>query len=313
MAILEHTSTFVMSDISASECGSITVTTQPAPNGDKLAVPTHWSTALLQFARPHTIVGTSLAVCVFWVLASAPVGRWDVVLLVKTWIASLCVNVYVVGINQLTDISIDRINKPYLPLASGAFSVSTGRMLCAFAGIGAVLAAAWVGRWLFGTISIVAALGTAYSLPPLRLKRYPVFAMASIVIARAIVAHLGVYMSYRSVLVGSVTVPLEIGAFVAFQLAFVVVISAMKDVPDIEGDRKHQISTFVANLGAVFVMNACRCVLTFAYIAMGAAAAMGAFAGLHAQLIAATHIAGCLAVWLRAWKCNDDDPKQSYS
>ena len=30
-----------------------------------------------------------------------------------------CVNVFIVGVNQLTDVEIDRINKPFLPIAAG--------------------------------------------------------------------------------------------------------------------------------------------------------------------------------------------------
>ena len=38
-------------------------------------------------------------------------------------------NLYIVGINQLSDIEIDKVNKPYLPLASGELSVKTGILL----------------------------------------------------------------------------------------------------------------------------------------------------------------------------------------
>jgi homogentisate solanesyltransferase len=33
-------------------------------------------------------------------------------------LALLCGNVFIVGINQIYDVGIDRINKPYLPLAA---------------------------------------------------------------------------------------------------------------------------------------------------------------------------------------------------
>ncbi|GKU87340.1 hypothetical protein SLEP1_g1752 [Rubroshorea leprosula] len=34
--------------------------------------------------------------------------------------------VYIAGVNQLNDVEIDKINKPYLPLASGDFSMEAG-------------------------------------------------------------------------------------------------------------------------------------------------------------------------------------------
>jgi homogentisate phytyltransferase/homogentisate geranylgeranyltransferase len=35
-------------------------------------------------------------------------------------------NVCIVGLNQVYDVAIDKVNKPYLPLASGEFSMRTG-------------------------------------------------------------------------------------------------------------------------------------------------------------------------------------------
>lgn len=37
-------------------------------------------------------------------------------------LALLCGNGYIVGINQIYDVSIDVVNKPFLPVASGADS-----------------------------------------------------------------------------------------------------------------------------------------------------------------------------------------------
>lgn len=45
---------------------------------------------------------------------------------VQALIPALLMNVYIVGLNQIYDIDIDKVNKPYLPLASGEFSVTTG-------------------------------------------------------------------------------------------------------------------------------------------------------------------------------------------
>ena len=39
---------------------------------------------------------------------------------------ALLMNICIVGLNQVYDVRIDRVNKPYLPLASGEFSMQTG-------------------------------------------------------------------------------------------------------------------------------------------------------------------------------------------
>ena len=40
-------------------------------------------------------------------------------------------NIFITGINQLTDVEIDRINKPFLPIAAGDLSPRAGRWIVA--------------------------------------------------------------------------------------------------------------------------------------------------------------------------------------
>lgn len=37
-------------------------------------------------------------------------------------VALLCANAFIVGINQIYDVKIDEVNKPYLPIAAGEMS-----------------------------------------------------------------------------------------------------------------------------------------------------------------------------------------------
>jgi homogentisate phytyltransferase/homogentisate geranylgeranyltransferase len=85
---------------------------------------------------------------------------------------SLLMNLYITGLNQLTDVEIDRINKPYLPLASGELSIAHGwQVVLVSLGLALVFAAkaAWPLR---GVLLGSAALGTVYSLPPFRCDLY---------------------------------------------------------------------------------------------------------------------------------------------
>ena len=43
-----------------------------------------------------------------------------------TLVAGYGVNVFIVGLNQITDVEIDRINKPYLPIAAGDLTLDAG-------------------------------------------------------------------------------------------------------------------------------------------------------------------------------------------
>ena len=109
-----------------------------------------------------------------------------------------------------------------------------------------------------GWVEVVAvgsalAIGTAYSSPPLRLKRYPALAAASISLVRAFVVNLGVYLHFASSLGGLPEVsaiPPPIVALTLFVLPFSFAIAVFKDVPDAEGDRRFRIGTFTVRLGA---------------------------------------------------------------
>jgi homogentisate phytyltransferase / homogentisate geranylgeranyltransferase len=275
------------------------------PSIDKAASPTSARPPLSsplrtawEFCRPHTIIGTTFAVFVFYALASAATGGHRLSALLATYAAGLAVNVYIVGLNQITDVEIDRINKPYLPIAAGAMSMQTATGVVCTAALLSLILAASQGPYLFATIGIVFFIGTAYSLPPLRLKRSPFWAAASITTARAVVFNIGLYMSFSAVLGGKPGLPAHVAMFVAFMLGFVIVIALMKDVPDIDGDRQHHISTLVIRLGATDTMRLCRVVLTFCYMAMIAAALAG-MPGVNRALRAGSHTLFLVALWAR--------------
>ena len=136
--------------------------------------------SLWKFSRPHTIIGTSLSAIALYLICLATTGNQITTVnleqMLAVWLACLCGNVYIVGLNQLYDVEIDRINKPSLPLVSGEFTLKEGRSIVRIAGFLALLIAALGGRWLLGTVAISLVIGSAYSIPPIRLKRFPFFA-----------------------------------------------------------------------------------------------------------------------------------------
>ena len=52
------------------------------------------------------------------------------VALAQALTSALLMNVCIVGLNQLYDVEIDKVNKPYLPLASGEMSMRQARPSC---------------------------------------------------------------------------------------------------------------------------------------------------------------------------------------
>jgi homogentisate phytyltransferase/homogentisate geranylgeranyltransferase len=252
--------------------------------------------ALWEFTRPHTIIGTVAAVCALYVLATHAAQRQDIALWALVLAASLAVNIYVVGLNQLTDVEIDRISKPYLPLAAGSLRRASAVAIVCAAGAAALLIAGLQGRYLFAAIAIVFLIGTSYSLPPIRLKRFPFLAAASIVLARAIVANVGVYLAYSAALSGRPQLPAYVLVMVVFMTGFGVVIAVMKDIPDADGDRRHSIATFVLTLGPQRTLQLCRLILVVFYTGVIAAGLIGV-PGVNGWVLVVTHALALAAMW----------------
>ena len=75
------------------------------------------------------------------------------------------------GLNQICDLTNDRINKPHRPLPAGEITLRQAAIFTAAAYVLALAMVAVVNRETFA-IYVIAALATvAYSAPPVRLKR----------------------------------------------------------------------------------------------------------------------------------------------
>jgi len=135
-----------------------------------------WISSLWQFSRPHTIIGTTLSILALYFIALSNgnilITSINLTQLLGVWIACICGNIYIVGLNQLEDIEIDKINKPELPLASGALSKEQGKWIVIITGLIALIISGLLGTYLLATVTISLIIGTAYSLPPIRLKQF---------------------------------------------------------------------------------------------------------------------------------------------
>jgi homogentisate solanesyltransferase len=109
--------------------------------------------------------------------------------------------------------------------------------------------------------------GTAYSVPPIQLKRFPLFAGGIIATVRGFLLNFGVYYAVREAL----GVPFKWNPVVAFistfMTLFATVIAVTKDLPDIEGDIKYNITTFASKFGVKKIATGATALLaaTYAY------------------------------------------------
>ena len=149
------------------------------------------------------------------------------------------------------------MNKPYLPLASGELTKSQG-IFIVLTSLVLSLSMGYQQGWpLMATLGSSAVLGSIYSLPPFRLKRFPLLAALCILVIRGSVVNIGFYLqakqqvlqhSIPSLMAGLKMYP-ECGLATIFFAVFGIVIAVMKDVPDVKGDTLHGIPTFSVKLG----------------------------------------------------------------
>ncbi len=214
--------------------------------------------ALTRFMRPHTIIATTIQVFSLFLIAggSQVLSPSSIGPVLLTLVTCLALNVYVVGLNQITDIEIDQINKPRLPLASHEMTPRQGWIVVVLTGLAALIGGLIAGPYLAATVILIGSIGTLYSVPPFRLKRFSFWAAISIAVARGIIANVGVALHYNNVFGGleNFSVPTLI-VLAAFFFGFGLVIAIYKDIPDLMGDKLHGIETFTVKLGPKRALN----------------------------------------------------------
>ncbi|MFQ4144547.1 homogentisate phytyltransferase [Chlorogloeopsis sp. ULAP02] len=274
----------------------------------------NWFYALWKFSRPHTIIGTSLSVLGLYLIAVAVSNGSDsqfsipnsLFPVLGAWLACLAGNIYIVGLNQLEDVAIDKINKPHLPLASGEFSRRTGQLIVGATCILA-LVLAWIsGPFLFGMVAISLAIGTAYSLPPIRLKRFPFWAALCIFSVRGAIVNLGLFLHFNWVLEQNRLIPAAVWVLTLFILVFTFAIAIFKDIPDMEGDLQYNITTFTIKLGKHTVFKLALWVLTLCYAGMILVGVLR-LAEVNFEFLVITHLLALGVMWWRTRKVDLQD------
>ncbi|KAL1826300.1 hypothetical protein ACET3Z_004712 [Daucus carota] len=226
------------------------------PKDDEKAKPQNdlWRTwdAFYRFCRLYSVIGTIIGVSSVSLLPLTSVGDLSLGFFVGSLKAVLplaFVNIYVAGINQLVDVDIDKVNKPYLPLASGEYSMGQATtIVSAFGFMCLAMGIMFQSPPLFIGILVYFLLGTAYSidLPLLRWKTNPYLAALCMVGASGLTIQLSVFYH-------------------------------IQDIPDVDGDQEFGNRTFSVRHGKKKVFTLC---ITLLLIAYGSAALLGASSSL---------------------------------
>jgi len=271
--------------------------------------------AVYRFSRPHTIRGTLLA-CFTGVgraLVEAPSFLTMIPsLLPKAMLGVLALllgNLFIVGINQIYDVEIDQINKPFLPVAAGrisprmAWALVVGSGAAGLAVVKAVFSPLIFWLYLFGTT-----VGGLYSVPPFQLKRFPLAAGLTIATCRGFLLNFGVYYATREALGLTFLWNPAVSFLARFMTVYACVIAVTKDLPDIEGDKAGGIQTFALTYGAKKVAGGAALVLGLNYVGAVATALLAAPGTFRRPLMAGGHALAAAWLWRSHRKLDADSP-----
>ncbi|KAG2403132.1 Glycinol 4-dimethylallyltransferase [Vigna angularis] len=189
---------------------------------------------------------------------------------------------YANGVNQVFDFEIDKINKPYLPLAAGKLSFRTSAFIVALAAILGLGFNLMIGSPpLIWNFVVCVTLWTCYSvnLPFLRWKQYPVMASLLIFVCGTFINPIAYFLHMQTfVLKRPLVFTRSFIVFLLFMSFYSPGIALAKDIPDVEGDIKHGVDSFAARLGQKNIFWICVFLLEMAF---GVAFLAGASSSSH--------------------------------
>ncbi len=262
---------------------------------------------LWQFSRPHTIIGSVCSITALYIMDTAQLAllaHWE--LYAGTLVAALACNLFIVGINQLVDVELDKINKPYLPLAAGSLSLAGAKVILIVSLIISLLVSFFISIYLFLLIVVILLIGMAYSIPPLQLKKHHLPAALAITVVRGLLVNIGMYLHFHHAVYGDFILSSAVICLTAFIMLFSVAIAWFKDLPDTEGDSRFHISTLAILYSKKNALRGGTLLVALAYC--GAIVWSGVYAGNHQLMLMVAHAMLFALFLLNYFSVKLDDP-----
>ncbi|KAL7600985.1 hypothetical protein Lser_V15G23603 [Lactuca serriola] len=227
---------------------------------------------IYRYSKVYTLLGNAISIVSISLLAIQKLSDFTPLFFVgltQAVIGGALANSYVAGLNQLSDIEIDKINKPYLPLPSGELSVNTAIQLTSLYAILGFCVGWSTKSWpLKLGLFLWYAFGTAYSvhLPLLRWKRIPALAAFCVWIVQGAIIPILFHLHAQKYILGR---PLLLSKHVFFVFGimsiYAVVAALFKDIPDVKGDKINGVNSLASQIGIKPVFWLCIGLLEMAY------------------------------------------------
>lgn len=219
-----------------------------------------------KFSRPHTIIGSIISITTLYMMAYNANNLFDIKLLLLSIIVGITCNVFIVGINQIADLHIDKINKPELPIPSGVLSPSQAKIIVYASLIICYMFAAYISMYLLVIVILSTFIGWAYSMPPFHLKKHHISAAIAISSVRGVLLNAGGFLLFNFLLNNSSELTDDAEVLTVFVIAFSIVISWFKDLSDIEGDAQFKINTLAIQYSPKLALIIGNIIVSLAYL-----------------------------------------------
>jgi geranylgeranylglycerol-phosphate geranylgeranyltransferase len=203
----------------------------------------------VRLARPFTLLAPALGMFSAGVagVGAVPAQAMSVGVLGRLLfgaVVGVALNAASNALNQIYDLAIDRINKPNRPLPRGEMTMRAAGVFSAVCfvlalGLSAALGLSVLAVVAAGTLAVV-----AYSMPPLRTKRFPILSNVTIALARGLLLPVAGWATVRGI---GLVEPWYLGAIT---FLFILGAASTKDFKDVEGDRADGVVTLPIKYGA---------------------------------------------------------------
>ena len=192
----------------------------------------------LQLVRIHNVIGSALSALMGYIVSS----HWNIIPL-KVITSMLVVSLVAAGgyiINDVYDVEIDKINKPYRPIPSGAVSIRSARNLAYITSILGIVISAILGiiPMLVAIITVVLLFLYASTL-----KKSGLLGNIIVALASALSAFYGGLAYFSGNWLYWVTIPTIYIFFFTLTREFI------KGIEDYEGDKRNNVRTLAVRLG----------------------------------------------------------------
>lgn len=270
------------------------------------------------FSRPHTIIGSFCSITALYCIvtavnpisgASAGSRLWEhFPVYFITLMSALACNVFIVGLNQWQDVEVDRINKPWLPMASGAISMPAAQWAVWGSLVLSLVLALLLGWSFLILMAIICAIGAAYSLPPLKLKRHHLPAAMAIIVVRGLLVNLGMAAHFQQQMGAGWQIPEGIWPLAVFVAGFSAGIAWFKDIPDTEGDEQFRFQTLAVTYSRKKALGLGVAVVTLSYLLVMLAPKWISMP-VNITLYTISHLLLCLLFLIMAGRLNLNDAR----